>query len=128
MWKNYFSRLLNVHVSNVRQIEIHATEPHVPGPSHLEDEISIAKLKNDRSPCSEQIPAELIQAGDETMVSMIHKLINSIMNKEVLPDQWKESITVPFHKKDYKTDCNCNRGVSLLSTSYKIYRISFFHG
>jgi hypothetical protein len=37
---------LNVHnVSDVRQIEIHIAEPLVPGPSHLEVEISIAKLK-----------------------------------------------------------------------------------
>jgi hypothetical protein len=33
-WKNYFSRLLNVHrVSDVKQIEIHAVEPLVPDPS-----------------------------------------------------------------------------------------------
>jgi hypothetical protein len=45
-WKNYFSQLLNVHnVSDARQIEVHTTEPLVPGPSRLEVEIAIAKLK-----------------------------------------------------------------------------------
>jgi hypothetical protein len=45
-WKNYFSQLLNVHnVSDVRQIEVHMPEPLVPGPSRLEVEIAIAKLK-----------------------------------------------------------------------------------
>jgi hypothetical protein len=44
-WKSYFSQLLKVHnVSNVRQTEIQTAEPLVPGPSHLEVEISIAKL------------------------------------------------------------------------------------
>jgi hypothetical protein len=82
-WKSYFSQLLNVHnVSDVRQIEIHTTEPLVPGPSHVEVEISIAKLKKYKSPGSDKIPAELIQAGDETLVSVIHKLINSIWNKD----------------------------------------------
>jgi hypothetical protein len=39
-WKNYFSQLFNVHnVSDVSQIEVHMTEPLVPGPSHLEVEI-----------------------------------------------------------------------------------------
>jgi hypothetical protein len=41
-------------------------------------------------------------------------------NKEDLPVQWKESIIVPVHKKGDKTDCSNYRGISLLSTSYKI--------
>jgi hypothetical protein len=42
----------------------------------------IAKLKKYKSPGSDQIPAELIQAGGETFQSEIHKLINSIWSKE----------------------------------------------
>jgi hypothetical protein len=62
-WKSYFSQLLNVHnVSDVRQIEIHTAEPLVPGPSHLDVETVIAKLKDYKSPTSDQILAELIQA------------------------------------------------------------------
>jgi hypothetical protein len=63
-WKNYFSQLLNAHnVGDVGQIEVHTAEPLVPGPSHLEVEIAVAKLKMYKSPHSDQIPAELIQAG-----------------------------------------------------------------
>jgi hypothetical protein len=43
-----------------------------------------------KSPGSDQIPAELIQAEDETLLSAIHKLISSIWNKKELPDPWKE--------------------------------------
>jgi hypothetical protein len=79
---------LNVYnVSDVRQIEIHTAEPLVPGPSHLEIEISIAKLKRYKSPGNGQIPAELYQTGGETLVSVIHKLITSIWNKEELSDE-----------------------------------------
>jgi hypothetical protein len=53
-------------------------------------------------------------------VSVIHNLITSIWNKEEMPDQWKESIIVPIHMTGDKTDCNNYRGISLLSTSYKI--------
>jgi hypothetical protein len=56
--KNYFSQLLNMHsVSDVRQIEVHMAEPLVPGPSRLEVEIAIAKLKKYKSPGSDKIPA-----------------------------------------------------------------------
>jgi hypothetical protein len=53
-------------------------------------------------------------------VSVIHKLINSIWNKEELPDQWKESIIILIHRKGDKTNCNNYCGLSLLSTSYKM--------
>jgi hypothetical protein len=78
-WKNYFSQLFNVHnVSDVRQIEVHTAEPLVPGPSHLQGEIAISKLKKYKSPGSDQIPAELIRAGGEILLSVIHKFINSV--------------------------------------------------
>jgi hypothetical protein len=70
---------LNVHnVSDVRQIEVHTAEPLVSGDIHLEVQIATAKLKKYKFPCSHQIPAELIQGGGETLVSVIHKFINSI--------------------------------------------------
>jgi hypothetical protein len=128
-WKNYFSQLLNVHnVSDVRQIEVHTAEPLVPGPIHLEVEIAIAKLKKYKSPGSGQILTEPIQAGGKILLlSAIHKLLNSIWNKEELPDQWKESIIVPGHIKGDKTDCKNVYGISL-STSYNILRISSSQG
>jgi hypothetical protein len=109
---------LTVHnVSEVGQIDIHKSKPLVPGPSHLEVDNATAKLKKYKSPGSGQILAELIQAGGETLVSVIHKLTSSIWNKDELPDQWNESIIVSFHKKG---DCNNHHGISLLSPSYKI--------
>jgi hypothetical protein len=50
------------NASDVRQIEIHTAEPLVPGLSHIEVEIAIVKLKKYKSPGSDEIPAELIQA------------------------------------------------------------------
>jgi hypothetical protein len=120
-WKNYFCQLLNVHgAGSVRQTEIHTAEPFVLQPSASEVEVAIGKLKSYKSPGVDQIPAELIQAGGETLCSEIHKLIKLIWNKEELPHQWKESTVVPIHRKGDKTDCSNYRGISLLSTSYKI--------
>jgi hypothetical protein len=47
----------------IRQTEIHTAEPFVPKPSSAEVEIAIRKLKRYKAPGSDQIPAELIQAG-----------------------------------------------------------------
>jgi hypothetical protein len=88
-------------------------EPLLGGPSPLEVEIYIAKLKKYKSPSSDQIPAGLL-------LSAIPKLINSIWNKEELPDHWKGPIIAPLHIKGDKTDCSNYHGISLLSTSYKM--------
>jgi hypothetical protein len=56
-----------------------------------------------RSPGSDQIPAELIQAGGEILRFIIHMLITSIWHKEKFLDQWRESIIVPVHNKGDKT-------------------------
>jgi hypothetical protein len=101
-------------------IEMHTAGPLVPGPSRLEVEIGIANLNKCNSPGSDQIPIELIQKGGETAVSLIYKFINSVWNKEELPNEWKESIIVPIHKTGDKTDCNNYCRISLLLTSYKI--------
>jgi hypothetical protein len=105
-WNNYFCQLLNVHgVNDVRQTEIHTTEPLVPEPSSSEYEIAIEKLKRYKTPGTDQILAELIQAGGNTLRFEIHKLINCIWNKEEQPEQCKESITGRIYKKGDKTDC-----------------------
>jgi hypothetical protein len=44
---------------------------------------------------TENILAELIQAGGQTLQSEIHKLVNSILNADELPHHWKESSIVP---------------------------------
>jgi hypothetical protein len=85
--KSHFSQFFNLHrVSDVRQIEIHTAEPLVPDPSPFEAEIANAKLKWYKSAGSDEIPAELIQAGGEILRSEVHELINSVWNKEELAD------------------------------------------
>jgi hypothetical protein len=61
-------------------------------------------LRNYKLPGNNQILAGLIEAGGETLQDGVHKFINSIWNKEELPDQWKESINVPIHNKGDRTD------------------------
>jgi hypothetical protein len=50
----------------------------LPEPSPFEDETAVAKLKKHRFPGIDQILAELIQAGVETLHSETHKFFNSV--------------------------------------------------
>jgi hypothetical protein len=120
-WKNYFCQLLNIHgMGDVRETEMHSAKPFVPECSASLVEVAVGKLKSYKSPGIDQIPAELTQAGGEILRSEILKLIKLIWNKEELPHQWKESIMVPLHKMGDKTESSNYRGLSLLSTKYKI--------
>jgi hypothetical protein len=77
-------------------------------------------LKKYKSPGSDQIPAELIQA--------IYKLIKSIANKEELPDQWKESIHVPIHKEMINLTVIIIMGYHCYQLHTTFYQISFSQG
>jgi len=63
-------------------------------------EVVTENFKIYKAPGNDQFQAELIQTWDETLRDGIqtHKLINSIWNKEELPQHWKESITATIYK------------------------------
>ena len=84
------SLLLNAHgVNYVRETEIRTAERVVPEPSAFELEMAVENLKSHKSPAVDQIPAEFIKAECRTIRSEIHKFINSIWNKEELPEEWR---------------------------------------
>jgi hypothetical protein len=84
-WRNHFPQILNVlGVNDVRQTEIPIAEPLMHEPSAFEVEMAIEKLKRLKSLGTDQIPAEFIIAGDRTMRSEIHKLVNSVLKEEEL--------------------------------------------
>jgi hypothetical protein len=107
-------QLLKVYgVNDVRQTEMHMTEPLLPEPTYFKVEIAIEMLKRYKSPGVDQILAELTQAGSNTLCSEIQKLNNSIWNKE-------EFVIVPIYIKSKKIDCSTYGGISLLPITYKI--------
>jgi hypothetical protein len=82
----------------------------VPELSAFEVEMAIENLVRTKLPGTDQIPAELMRAEGRKFHAEIHKLINSIRNKEELPEVWKGD----------KTDCSNYRGISLLSDTFKM--------
>jgi hypothetical protein len=65
--------------------------------SPTEVQIATENLKLYKSPGIHQIPA-----GHKTLGSEVHKLINYILNKKKLSQQWKDAIIVPIYKKGNK--------------------------
>jgi hypothetical protein len=88
-WKNYLCQVLNMQGAGGVRLKFMQQ-------SHL--------CQSLKSPGSDQISSELIQAGREILHSEICKLIMLIWNKEELPHQQKESVAILVHKKGDKTD------------------------
>jgi hypothetical protein len=61
---------------------MHTGKPFVPEPSASQAEVAVGNLRSYKPPGIDQIPAELIQAGGETLRSEIHKFIKLIWKKE----------------------------------------------
>jgi len=56
-WRNHFSLLLNIHgVNDVRCKEIHTAQPLMLDPSAFQFKMDIKKLKQHKSPGTDQIP------------------------------------------------------------------------
>jgi hypothetical protein len=75
--KNYFCQLLRIHgVKDVWQTEMHTAEPLVPESSYFKVEVATEKLKRYESPGTDQILAQLNQAGSNALQSGIQKYIH----------------------------------------------------
>jgi len=64
--------------------------------------MAVEKLKRYKSPGTDQIPADMIQAGSSTMHCEILKLINSVWIKKELPEQWKAKSLYLLIRRDIK--------------------------
>jgi hypothetical protein len=95
-WRKHFSQLFNVHGDNDIR---HTAEPLMSEQSDFEFEMAIGNLKRDKSPGTDQIPAECFKTWSRTIRTDIQTVINSILNKEELPEEWKELIIVPIYNK-----------------------------
>ena len=71
----------------------------MPEPSVFVFELAIEELKRYNSPGVDQIPAELVKAGSRTNRAVTHTLFISILNKNELPEECKNSIIVRIYKK-----------------------------
>jgi hypothetical protein len=97
-WKNYFCHLFNVHGVKDIQTDINARS-WVHEPSCFENEIATGKLKRYKSPGIHKILAVLIQAGGNTQRIQTQIFVNSVWNKDTLPQKWNESVIVPTYKR-----------------------------
>ena len=64
-----------------------------------EVEIAVASLKRGKSAGVDNIPAELVQAGGETMIDVLTEICNRIWRTAEWPTPWTQSLIITLPKK-----------------------------
>lgn len=79
------------------------------------------KLKNGKAPGPDNIRNELLKYGGNRLAEQFKVLYNKIIKDTSIPEDWRESITVPLFKKGNKSDPENYRGITLLNSSMKLF-------
>lgn len=90
---------------------------------YSEIEAAIQTLKKNKSPGSDGIMAEMLQAAYEKLARQIHNLCNKAWNEGTIPEDWGKSILVPIPKKGDLSNCSNYRTISLINHTGKIVLI-----
>ena len=122
-WKRYFESVLN------RPAPSQVPDPRpadVPlnintGPiSRGEIGTALTQQKNARAPGVDNIPPEALKEGGPCTVEALHRILNFVWEKEVIPDDWKRGLLVKLTKKGDLSLCGNWRGIMLLSIPSKV--------
>ena len=82
---------------------------------------AIYSLKKKKAPGFDKIVNEAWLHGGEAVVDEIENIIKRVWSGEGMIEDWKIAVVVPLFKKGDINMASNYRGISLLSTAYKIY-------
>ena len=85
-----------------------------------EVEMAVAALKKGKSVGIDNIPAELVQAGGESMFDVLKKICNKIWKTGEWPTPWTQSLSHTLPKKGNLQLCQNYRTISLISHPSKV--------
>jgi len=131
VWQEYFKNLLNQDTSNGNVASDVVIEQSVPcddvGINILNAEITVSEIEmaikasSKGKACGEDdIPLEVL--CNENIVGFLCKMFNECFSKGSYPEVWKKGIICPIPKTNTSdTDPSCYRGITLASSSYKLF-------
>lgn len=90
-------------------------------PTFLEVLSAVRSLKDNKSPGSDNIPAELLKQGGYLCTRTLHHYITKAWADESIPQQWRDASIVTIYKsKGDRAICDNHRGISLLAVAGKV--------
>ena len=131
-WAEHFAELLNppattTQLSDLDGLEVdpcfQSLSEDDPAPSDVEIAAALKKLKNHKSPGVDGIFNEQLKYGSEEIVGPLVDLFGEVWRKEEVPDEWLKGVITIIPKKGDTSICSNNRGITLRSTTSKVYQI-----
>ena len=101
-----------------RREEIRGEEEKV---SAWEIKTYFRKLKKRKAAGIDAIPNEAWIYGGEDLINNLICVIGKVWDGEEIPEDWETAIIVPLYKKGDANKLSNYRGISLLSSEYKLY-------
>jgi len=122
IWKEYFDKLRNTEEPSelIEKGNKEISEVEVEGLTTEEVKKAIKNLKNNKTAGTDGIHPELIIYGGNKLLNRMYKLLRQIWEEERIPEEWKETITVPIHKRGDKDRCENYTGMELGNAAYTI--------
>ena len=83
-------------------------------------EAAVESLRKGKSAGVNNIPAELVQAGGENVISALTTICNRIWQTGELPTPWTQSLVITLPKKGNLQQCQNYQTISLISHPRKV--------
>ena len=109
---------------DVRVVSIPIGDPPIncDPPSFGETQAVVNRLKWGKASGIFGIHAELLKAGGNAVLMLLHAVLCFAWNTGIIPTDWKRGLVVPSGKgKGDRQYCNSYRGVTLLSVLGKVF-------
>jgi len=114
MWKEYFDKLLNTEEARelIKKGNKEISEVELEELTIEDITKAIRNLKNNKVAGTDGIHPELIKYGGNKLLNRMYELVRQIWEEKRIPEEWKETIIVPIHKRGYRDRCENYRGNS----------------
>ena len=121
-WTEYCSELYN-HKANGDPLVLNCTQTDTEDDHPIlrrEVEAAVQSYKKGKSAGVDKIPAELVEAGREDVITARTTICNKIWQTEEWPTPWTQSLVITLPKKGNLHQCQNYRTISLISHASKV--------
>lgn len=123
--QRYYEQLYSSHnpkpIDVVKRKVMNVGSEDVPEITTSEVEYALRKMKNGKSPGSDNIVIEMVKDGGDRVIELLRIAFNKCLDDQKIPEIWNCAVVILLYKKGNKADLNNYRPISLLSHLYKLF-------